>query len=97
MLPNMKWIAIAGGWRRTNLEIEEKVREEVREILSNGDGIISGGALGVDYLATDEALKMDVDKNQLKIFIPTTLDIYKRHYDTMATDGAVTKEQAFYN
>ena len=52
----MKWIAISGGWRKINKEIEDDVRKTVREIISQGDGIVSGGALNVDYIALDEVL-----------------------------------------
>ena len=67
----MKWTAIAGSWRQTNLDIESKVREEVRSLLALGNGLVSGGALGVDFFATDEALQADVDASRLKIIIPS--------------------------
>jgi hypothetical protein len=87
----MKWIAIAGGWRKTNTQVENDVRQTVKEIMSNGNGIVSGGALGVDYIATDEALRLN---GQLKIIIPSTLEIYKTHYIKRAGEGVITEEQA---
>jgi hypothetical protein len=90
----MKWFAIAGAWRKTNREIEDKVRETVRSILREDGGIISGGALGVDYIATEEALKNNVLGSRLKIFIPSSLEIYTEHYFKRAEEGIVTKEQA---
>lgn len=89
----MKWIAIAGAWRKTNKQVEEDIKKTVKEIISQGNGIISGGALGVDYLATDEALKLGCDSKQIKIFIPSTLEIYKTHYLNRAKEGVVTEEQ----
>ncbi len=89
----MKWIAIAGAWRKTNKQVEEDVRKTVKEIISQGNGIISGGALGVDSLATDEALKFGCDSKQIRIFIPSTLEIYKTHYFNRAREGVVTEEQ----
>jgi hypothetical protein len=89
----MKWIAIAGGWRKTDFQIEEDVKRTVREIISRGDGIVSDGALGVDYLATDEVLKLGCDSKQIKIFIPSTLEIYKAHYLNQAKERVVTEEQ----
>ena len=62
----MKWIGISGSWRKTNKEIEEKIRNIVCEIMQRGDGIVSGGALGVDYIALDEALKMTQKLRKLK-------------------------------
>src|SRR3989344_3368502 len=90
----MKWIAIAGGWRKTNSQIEEQVRSAAKNIISRGDGIVSGGALGVDFIATDEALSLGAGKNQLKIFIPSTLETYSNHYLRRAEEGVITKEQA---
>lgn len=35
----MKWIAISGTWRHTNKEIEDAVRQTVREIISRGGSV----------------------------------------------------------
>ncbi|NMF61126.1 LOG family protein [Pseudanabaena yagii] len=90
----MKWIAIAGSWRHTNSEIENQVREEARSLFALGDGLVSGGALGVDFFATDEALQVGVDANRLKIIIPSTFEIYSAHYFYRASEGVITHEQA---
>jgi hypothetical protein len=90
----MKWTAIAGSWRHTNFDIENQVREEVRSVLILGNGIVSGGALGVDFFATDEALKAGIDASQLKIIIPSTLEIYSAHYLNRASEGVITHGQA---
>jgi hypothetical protein len=90
----MKWTAIAGSWRQTNLDIESKVREEVRSLLVFGNGLVSGGALGVDFFATDEALKAGIDASRLKIIIPSTLEIYSAHYLNRASEGVINHKQA---
>ena len=87
----MKWIAIAGGWRKTNFQVENDIKKIVREIISHGCGIVSGGALGVDYIATSEALFLG---GQLKIIIPSTLKIYRDHYFKRAEEGVITQSQA---
>jgi hypothetical protein len=87
----MKWVAISGSWRHTDSQIENDVRRCVSEIITKGDGIVSGGALGVDYIATDEALNR---QGKLKILIPSTLDIYRDHYFKRAQEGVVTDEKA---
>ncbi|OGI71169.1 hypothetical protein A3B84_01395 [Candidatus Nomurabacteria bacterium RIFCSPHIGHO2_02_FULL_35_13] len=89
----MKWIAIAGGWRKTNSQIEEDIKRVVRKIISRGDGIVSGGAQGVDYIATEEALKNGYGQDCLKIIIPSTLEIYKNHYLKRAKEGVLTYER----
>jgi len=60
----MKWVAISGSWRKTNEEVENDVRQAVREIIKRGDGIVTSGALNVDYFATDEALKVNPEAKQ---------------------------------
>jgi uncharacterized phage-like protein YoqJ len=90
----MKWICISGSWRKTNEEIEEELRKIIREIITRGDGIVSGGALGVDYIATDEALQINPRADKIKIIIPTTLEKYAEHYRKHAKLGNITKEQA---
>lgn len=91
----MKWIGICGSREaRPGTKAEEDVRREVATIISRGDGIVSGGALGIDYFATDEALKLNQSAEQIKIFLPTTLDIYKKHYRNRADEGVITKDEA---
>lgn len=90
----MKWIAISGGWRKNNEQTESDARKEVREIISRGDGIVSGGALGVDYFATEEALKINETADKIRIFLPSTLEVYTKHYRNRANEGVITQEQA---
>ncbi len=90
----MKWVGISGSWRKTNKEIEEKIRAVVRDIFEAGNGMVSGGALGVDYTATEEALKLNPKADKIKIFIPTTFEKYSEHYRKHAKLGAITKKQA---
>ena len=75
----MKWIGISGSWREKSDEIETKVRNTVREIMERGDGVISSGALGVDFVVVDEALKHDPDAGRINVFLPTTLEIGRAH------------------
>ncbi len=90
----MKWIGISGSWRKTNKKVEKDVRRTVREIMSRGDGIVSGGALNVDYIATNEVLKLDRTAKKIKVFLPTTLEIYAKHYRKRAKEGVITEKQA---
>lgn len=89
----MRRIAISGGWRKTNPEIENKVRQVVREIIKRGNIIISGGALGVDFIALDEALKHDRKAEKIKIFLPTTLKKYAQHYRKHARWGTIASQR----
>jgi len=87
-------VGISGGWRATNEEIEESVRSQVREIIGRGDGIVSGGALGVDYLALDEALQDNPAADRIKIFLPVPLESYATHYCQRAEESVISREQA---
>jgi uncharacterized phage-like protein YoqJ len=90
----MKWIAISGSWRANTKEIEGDVREAVREIVTRGDGIVTGGALGVDLFATDEVLLLDSKAEHIQVFLPATLEIYATHYQQRADEGIITRAQA---
>ncbi|MCK4454118.1 hypothetical protein KAU51_02110 [Candidatus Parcubacteria bacterium] len=90
----MKWIAFSGSWRKINREVEKDIRRTIKEIISRGDGIVSGGALNVDYIAIDEILKLDPTAKRIKIFLPTSLEIYTRHYRKRAVEEIITKGQA---
>lgn len=90
----MKWIGISGSWRKTSAELQHDVTEEVTHLLSEGNGVVTGGALGVDFLATELALDYAPDGSRLKVFLPTTLEIYARHYRNRAKEGVITSDQA---
>lgn len=93
IMVTMKWIGISGSRDATRLA-EDDVREAVRGIILCGDGIVTGGALGIDYFATDEALKLNPTATQIKIFLPVTLERYATHYRKRAQEGVITSEQA---
>lgn len=90
----MRWIAISGSWRTTNKQVEVDVRQAVRDSIQRGDGIVSGGALNVDYFATDEALRLDPTARQIIIFLPSSLAVYSKHYRQRAEEGVITGQQA---
>lgn len=91
---HMKWICISGSWRKTNKKIEADVRACVRKILREGNGIITGGALNVDYFATDEMLKINPTLDKLKIYLPSTFDIFATHFRRRAQEEVITRKQA---
>jgi hypothetical protein len=85
----MKWILFTGTWRLTNKEVEEDVRKAVREVLFNGNGIVTGGATGVDFFAMDECLKLGQEKS-LRVIIPTPLSWYIKDYQDNWCQDPVT-------
>ncbi len=90
----MKWIGITGSWRATNDQVEADVRKVVRSILNDGNGIVTGGALNVDWFAVDEALRHDKEGKHIKIILPNSLENYSSHYFKRAQEGVITSSQA---
>lgn len=88
----MKWILFTGTWRLTNKQVEEDVRQAVREVLARGDGVLTGGATGVDYFAMDEALKIQPDAKNLMVIIPAQLESYIHDYNTNWCQEPITKK-----
>jgi len=92
----MHKVGISGSWRIATMatspaieEIKSAVQESVETIIQVGDGIVSGGALGVDFWATETALKYASVPDQIKIIIPTPLNIYLDHYRQKSAEGAI--------
>lgn len=92
--PNVEWTAISGSWRLYNKEVEVDVRTAVQEVIESGGGIVTGGALGVDYIATEKVLDIVNDDRQLRIILPTSLEIYATHYRSRAKEGVISPDQA---
>lgn len=76
----MKWCLFTGTWRLTNAEVEHDVRSAVREVFSRGDGVVTGGATGVDFFAIDELQKIDPNFSRLRVFLPTSFSAYMQDY-----------------
>ncbi|MBI5126358.1 MAG: hypothetical protein HZA80_01165 [Candidatus Taylorbacteria bacterium] len=91
----MKWIAISGTWQKVNQDVESDVRREVKNIIAKGDGIVIGGALGVDLFALNEALLNNAGL-RIKVCLPVRLPRYAEHYRMRAKEGVITLEQAEY-
>ena len=90
----MKWYAISGTWRYTNEKVEQDVREIVRGIIENGDGIVTGAAYGVDSFAISEALKIDSTGKSIKSCIPVSPELYKKlFYKERFEEGNITESQ----
>lgn len=64
----MKWYAISGSWKKIDARVRRDVEAVVRIIIRDGNGIVTGGALGVDYIATQAVLK-EGKTSQLKIYL----------------------------
>jgi len=68
------------------------VQKEVAAALAAGKSIVTGGALGTDYWATEMAL--NIDPARLKVILPTSLATYITHYQRRAAEGVISARQA---
>ncbi|MFH1637651.1 MAG: hypothetical protein ABIB71_04480 [Candidatus Woesearchaeota archaeon] len=89
----MKWYAISGSWRGANEKVRRDVQKVIKDILKKGNGIITGGALGVDYFANEAALAMN-QADRIKIFLPIKLNEVCEQYQRWASEGIVTPEES---
>jgi len=90
----MKWIGVSGSWRQTTPALEWDVKQEVAAVLADGNGIVTGGALGVDYLATELVRELDPLLERLKVILPTDLGTYTAHFYKRAQENVITVRQA---
>jgi len=90
----MEWYCISGSWRRTNNQVKTDVEARTDKILKEGNGVILGGALGVDQIATQFILDNGDPKNQLQIFLPIELGAYCEHFFTSQEEYRITRDQA---
>lgn len=90
----MEWYGISGSWRKTNKTVQYDVEQAVSDVMAVGDGIVSGGALGVDFIATNKALELNSDASRILVILPTSLEIFTAHFFNRAVEGVIKQEQA---
>lgn len=93
-------IGLSGSWRHVPPIMAHDIRLFVRWIITAGYRLMSGGALGADFIATEEALRLmkllqlDKPHNRLRIILPTPLTVYAQHFRNRASEGVITTEAA---
>ena len=88
----MIWVGVSGSWRHAPPGLREAVSREVATALAAGKNVVTGGALGVDYWATETAL--GVGHGRVKVILPTSLTTYAAHYRQRAAEGVISARQA---
>lgn len=88
----MTWVGVSGSWRYTPPGLQDAVHREVAAALGAGKSIVTGGALGVDYWASETALR--IDPSRLKVILPTSLATYAAHYRRRAAQRVISVQQA---
>ena len=93
-IPINHWVGITGSWRTINQRVVDDVTEIVRYITSNGFGILTGGALGVDYIATEIVLReQENPKQYLKIALPINRSDYLKHFMNSSLSSRIHTSQ----
>jgi len=92
--PDLKYSAISGSWRSLSDVVADDVNTAVQSCIVEGRGIVTGGALGVDFLATERMLYHSKVARSLVVVIPTPLDAYVKHYRMRADEGVITASDA---
>lgn len=87
------WIGISGSWRTINQKVVDDDTEIVRYITSDDIGIITGGALGVDYITTEIVLKEGDPKKQLRIVLPINRYAYMEHFTNSSIRNKINRTQ----
>jgi hypothetical protein len=82
------WVGVSGSWRHALPGLQDAVHREVAATLAAGKGIVTGGARGVDYWATQTALS--VDPQRLKAILPTSRATYCALYRRRAAEGVTS-------
>jgi hypothetical protein len=68
--------------------------EAVVDVVRSGGTIVTGGALGVDMIATQAVLGEPGGDRAIKVILPTPLAVYAAHYRMRAQEGVITTEVA---
>lgn len=80
----MEWLAVVGT-REVNDTIRRDIEQFVGQKITEGSGIVSGGATGVDHEAARLAYEYGLETARLRIFLPVELGLYcKALYDRAA-------------
>jgi Asp-tRNA(Asn)/Glu-tRNA(Gln) amidotransferase A subunit family amidase len=89
-----KWYGVSGSWRLQSDELDNDLMEIVDKIIAVDGGIITGGALGVDSVATERIMTKKDWQKHLKVIVPTPIEIYEKHFLKRADEGVITHKQA---
>lgn len=93
-------VAMSGSWRNVTPIMEWDILQTTRWIITSGYRLVTGGALGADFIATNEALRLirylggPTRLQQLMVILPTPLDVYYAHYRQAARESKITFQQA---
>ncbi|QJU10192.1 hypothetical protein FBF26_02865 [Candidatus Saccharibacteria bacterium oral taxon 488] len=80
----MKWLGVVGT-REVNDTIRRDIEQCVGQKITEGGGIVSGGATGADHEAARLAYEYGLEAARFRVFLPVELGLYcKALYDRAA-------------
>ena len=89
----MKWLAVVGT-REVNDTIRRDIEQFVGQKITEGGGIVSGGATGVDHEAARLAYEHGLEASRFRIFLPVKLELYCQALYDRAAVGKCRQDDA---
>ena len=89
----MKWLAVVGT-REVNYIIRRDIERFVGQKITEGSGIVSGGATGADHEAARLAYEYGLEAARFRIFLPVELELYCQALYDRAADGKCRQDDA---
>lgn len=83
-------VAFSGTWQSGPAVVAEDVRREVESALAENRVVVTGGALGVDYITTARVIELQSSLDSLRVVLPVKLQVYIDHYRRQADQAVVT-------
>lgn len=87
-------IAILGDWSAVPPKLEKEIRQLAERVMREGNILVTGGMIGADFLAADEALIFDSWAERISIVLPTDIDAYEAYIHQLSSRGKLTQAQA---
>ena len=89
----MKWLGVVGT-REVNDTIRCDIEHFVGQKIADGNGIVSGGATGVDHEAARLAYECGLEAVRFRIFLPVDLELYCQALYDRAAAGKCRQDDA---
>ena len=89
----MKWLGVVGT-REVNDTIRRDIEQCVGQKITEGGGIVSGGATGADHEAARLAYECGLEAARFRIFLPVELELYCQALYDRAAVGKCRQDDA---
>lgn len=89
----MKWLGVVGT-REVNDTIRRDIEQCVGQKITEGGGIVTGGATGVDHEAARLAYEHGLEAARFRIFLPVELELYCQALYDRAAVGKCRQDDA---